>query len=913
MSELLAPKFNLPVPARATRATRTLIDRSHLSRAIEEGLRDGSRLVLVSAPAGFGKTTCVAAWLAHSRREPISWLSLDAGDDQAARFFLYLIAALQRSRPDLGKELEGILRSGQVPPIEVIVAALVNELDAGSSLTLVLDDFHVLTEASILDGMERLIANLPANLTLVLITREDPPFSLARLRANGLLIEIRAEDLRFTHAETQAFLTGELKLPLSDRQIEILEERTEGWAVGLQLAALSIRGQLDPSAFITSLSGSQRYILNYLVEEVLNRQPEDLRDFLLETSILERFNAGLCDALTGRRDSRKILKRLQQANLFLIPLDQTGEWFRYHHLFADLLRDQLSALGSEHTAALHRQAADWYSSADQPLEAIDHALAAGDHALAVELLEGHAIGLLFQGQSSRVEACLKAIPPLWRARSLRTSLACTWLYIFRGNFEKAMFYYQQLAAVLSVPGAAADLAPAVQAEWLALQAMLASGQGQPEAAIRMAEQALAIAPPTDAYVLTLIYMSLAGAYQALDDFPRAVEAHRQIIHHGSLTENFDSEVMGYAGLCQIVLNHGHYHSGFEIVTRGIRRVEEAGRMPPITAALYGSLGEIYFQWNQTEKAIEYYRRSARLSHLCGYSDGEVCFHAIQSRRHLLEGDLPAAEAEIGAGLELMKRVTPAWVKEVALAQQVRVMLAAGRLDAAEAAYAGMAPEPQPSFHLPRFADGQKLTPASGYLYTSALRILLHRAENRGELDALTHGLTLAVQLIEAARKGEFVVVAIETILLQARMLLLRGEPSAARDCLAQALTLGEAEEIVRVFVEGGEAICALLSGLSKETLPEGISRAYIERILAGVPAPNAKPSSQSGSEPFLTGREREVLRLMSRGLTYEEMAAELVISLNTVRSHVKAIYGKLGADNRTQAIACARRSGLLEP
>ncbi|MHC1781840.1 MAG: LuxR C-terminal-related transcriptional regulator [Anaerolineaceae bacterium] len=913
MSDLLATKFSLPV---ISRSINTRVERSRLSRQFEEALMTGSRLVLVSAPAGFGKTTCVLAWLEESSRGKIGWLSLDAGDDDPARFFLYLIAALQKCAPSIGRELEGVLRSGQLPPPEIISAALINEiLELPEEIILVLDDFHILQDALILDFMEKWINNLPANLKLALVTREDPPFSLSRLRANGLLTEIRAGELRFTSPETRAFLSQGMHLDLSTRDIKTLEERTEGWAAGLQLAGLSLQGQVDPSAFIAALKGSQRFILNYLVEEVLNHQPEETRQFLLQVSILERFNAAVCDAVTGRHDSREMLARMYQANLFLIPLDENLDWFRYHHLFGDLLRDQLSVSGSGQTTELHHRATGWFIQNDRPLEAIDHALAAGDYPHAIEMLESRVLELIFQGLSSRVEKILKAIPAEHRGKSIRTSLAFAWLYIFRGNFEKAFFYYQQLLAWLAGPaGEQPRLSPALEAEWLALQAMLSGGQGSPAECIKLAEKALEIAPRDNAYVLTLIYMSLASAYQILDDYSRAIEAYNQIIHNARLTENFDSEIMGYAILSQIMLNHGHYHNGFEIVSRGVSRVEETGLTPPISAALYGSLGEIYFQWNQLEKALAYYQRAGQLSHLCGYSDGEICLHAILSRHEMQSGDLAAAEVEIEKGLELMRHLPPAWVREVALAQQVRVMLACDRLAEAESAFHEMARSDAPGFHLPVFSEDQRLTPELGYIITAALRILLYRARNCGGMEHIPAGLDLAGKVVIAAGRGEFVIPAIEAVLIQAEMHTLLGEPAAAQGDLLQALELGEKEGLLRVFMESGPPVRDLLRELPFNELPAAISPTFVERILAAIfqTAPPAGKPPAAEKAALLTGRECEVLRLMSRGLTYEEIAKDLVISLNTVRSHVKAVYGKLNTNNRTQAIASAREQGLLD-
>jgi LuxR family maltose regulon positive regulatory protein len=354
-SGLLATKLHRPsVPPKR-------VQRPHLIQRLDEGLESGRQITLVSAPAGFGKTTCIAEWI-DALDCPVAWLSLDAADDDPGRFFAYLVAALQRVDANLGREIEGVLRSGQLPPSEAIGATLINDiLESEVRFLLVLDDFHVIQDRFILQVLERLVANLPRPLHLVLLTREDPPLPLARLRANNQLTEIRAKDLRFTNRDAEHFLNDVLGLSLSRADVTALEAKTEGWVVGLQLAGLSVRDRADPSAFIATLSGSHRFILSYLTEEVLNRQPEEIQRFLFQTSILDKLNGDLCNAVTGRSDSRALLERLFSANLFLIPLDDEGQWYRYHHLFADLLRDFYSTLQKDRMAELHQRAAHWYA------------------------------------------------------------------------------------------------------------------------------------------------------------------------------------------------------------------------------------------------------------------------------------------------------------------------------------------------------------------------------------------------------------------------------------------------------------------------------------------------------------------------------------------------------------------------
>ena len=401
---LLATKLHQPaLPPRR-------VHRAALVQRLDEGLQAGHCLSLISAPAGFGKTTCVLEWLAALPR-PAAWLSLDSADNDPARFFTYLAAALHKVDPSLGRDMEGTLQSGQLPAPEAITAALVNDLlQVPQHFVLVLDDFHLIQESTVLHTFETLLGNLPPPLHLVIITREDPQLPLARLRAHNRLTEIRAADLRFSGVDTTAFLNEVMGLSLALDEVVELESRTEGWIVGLQLAGLSMRDGSDPAAFINKLTGSHRHILNYLTEEVLQRLPEDLHTFLLQTSILDKLHGDLCDAVTGRSDSSQLLERLLTANLFLIPLDDEQHWYRYHHLFADLLRSYQARLRKAEVAELHQRAAAWYAQAGFPGEAIQHALAAQDYPLALSLLEANIMPLLMRGYARTVETWLKAFP-----------------------------------------------------------------------------------------------------------------------------------------------------------------------------------------------------------------------------------------------------------------------------------------------------------------------------------------------------------------------------------------------------------------------------------------------------------------------------------------------------------------------
>jgi LuxR family maltose regulon positive regulatory protein len=918
MSTLLATKLRRP----ATSPKR--IQRPHLIQRLNDGLHSGRQVTLVSAPAGFGKTTCISEWI-NAVDLPTAWLSLDPADDDPGRFFTYLIAALQQVDANVGREIEGILRAGQLPPAEAIGTTLLNDLLAWEDrCLLILDDFQVIQDHFILQILEQLITNLPSALHLILITREDPSLPLARLRANNQLTEIRAADLRFTDCEADQFLNDLLGLSLSRSDIAALADRTEGWIVGLQLAGLSLRDRTDSTRFIANLSGSHRFILSYLTEEVLNRQPEDIQRFLLQTSILDRLNGDLCDAVTDRTDSHSLLQQLFTANLFLIPLDDEGHWYRYHQLFADLLRDRHSALLKDHTIELHRRASQWFIQSGMVSDAIEHALAATDYATAVHLIEDHAMDMLMQWHIKTVNGWVQAIPAEWCLHSARANLAFAWLHMMRGAYDQAAPYLQRLYALFSNQQPSADTAdPALAAKWLAIQSMLLNAQGKPAESIALCSRALMLSPEDDGRVRSLIYLALANAYQQLDDYVHAVDAFQMIIRYGRAATNSVSELLGSSGLALLAIQHGQLHFAYDLASQGIERVERSGSLPPISTAVYGELGVIHYQWHQLEQAHHYFRRAIQVSALSGYSDAELFYGVILSRLFHIEGNLEAAARELQKAVDLMQVVAPAAVREEVVAQQVRIYLAQNRLAAAEALLTGHGFSFHDKFTFPDLESRPPNARSVAVLYLSALRIVLHRARARRELVIVKPGLELADQLIAGALQHQYIIFALEALLVRAQLHAALGDEQASLTDWAQAVELAEPEGFISIFVEEGSPAAAALAALLKHDRLGAVPRTHVEKILAAFAG--SQPSDDSRTSPRLatpaesesalieplTDRELDVLRLMAEGLKYEEIAGKLFISVNTVRSHVKVIYGKFEVKNRTQAIERARHLQLL--
>jgi LuxR family maltose regulon positive regulatory protein len=518
---LLATKFHLPTPP----ARRVL--RPRLVQRLNEGLEAGRCLTLISAPAGFGKSMCAGEWAACLGRQPLAWLSLDAADNDPGRFFIYFIAALQKLDPGLGAEIAGVLKTGQLPPAELVSTSLINDLQAltcpAGRCLLFLDDFHVIQNSFILAVLEKLIANLPATLHLAILTREDPALPLARLRANNLLTEVRAADLRFTGAETQRFLNDLMGLSLAQADLAALEQRTEGWIVGLQLAGLSMRDRADPSAFIAGLSGSHRFILSYLTEEVLARQPLELQQFLLQTSLLERLNGAVCDAITGRTGSQALLEKSFAANLFLIPLDDDGQWYRYHHLFADLLQANLRQTTSPGAiAALQRGAAAWFEQNGFTSEAFHHAQAAGDIDSLARLVEQNADAMMTRGELSTLIHWTEALPDEVIRRHPLILIARAWMLTLAGAVQQVEPLLQQVELQLSAGPETPD-SRELSGNIAAIRSFFAMLAGEYAAALALGQRADTLLPEHSIQARSLLPYTIGSAYRGQGEYEKAAE------------------------------------------------------------------------------------------------------------------------------------------------------------------------------------------------------------------------------------------------------------------------------------------------------------------------------------------------------------------------------------------------------
>jgi LuxR family maltose regulon positive regulatory protein len=883
-----------------------LLSRPRLIERLDQGAQ--RKLTLVSAPAGSGKSTLVAEWVAASRRAA-AWISLDPGDNNPALFWTYVAAALRTARPDVGERALSWLSSARPPAIEWILTSLINEISAKDQhVTLILDDYHVIDAEPIHRAVAFLLEHLAPQMHLVIATRSDPPVPLARLRARGELTEVRAFDLRFTPAEAAAFLNEAQGLGLSAADVAILEARTEGWIVGLQLAALSMQGREELPGFIRAFAGDDRYIVDYLVDEVLQRQPDRVRSFLLQTSVLDRLSAPLCDALTGRDDGRAMLETLERDNLFVVPLDDKRHWFRYHHLFADVLRVRALAEQPHQLPVLHQRASAWYERNGLPADAVRHALAAEDFGRAAGLLERAARAMLATGQDSFLD-WVKALPD--EAVRSRPVLGVYYaLALLPEDLEAAEARLRDAEGLLDRtserPEAAAVEMVVVDDEGFRslpgnmaiVRAYLAGARGDVPETVRYARQALGLLPEGDALWRGAAGALLGLAHWTSGDLDEAYQAFAESLR---LTGDVTHEITGAYVLANIRAAQGRLREATRIYERALDLAAGlGGSVPPPTADLHVGLSELCHEHNDLDAASRYLRRGRELGEHAGLPENRYRWYVGMARIAEAQGDLDRALDLLDEAQHLYVRSPDPEVRPVA-AVKARVWIRQGRL--AEAL--GWA-------HERGLSAGDELSYLREFEHITLARLLLARHRNDRSESAYREIGGLLDRLEQAAERGGRPGSLIEVLMLQALAHQAQGDVIRARVPLERALSLAEPEGYVRTFLDEGEAMRALLG----HAAADGPGSAHARRLLSAFGEPARFPStplqavSAELAEP-LTRREVEVLRLIAAGLRNQEIADRLCLSVSTVKRHIANAYGKLGVGHRTEALLRANELKLL--
>ena len=912
MSEqILATKLHIPS------VRPGLVPRPSLIERLNQGLH--RKLTLISAPAGFGKTTLLGEWIPHSPR-CVTWLSLDEGDKESMQFWTYFIHSLQRLRPDLGSNALMLLQSQAqtTSPITSILTSLINDI-AGfpDSFAMVLDDYHVIDAKPVDEALAYLLKHLPPQMHLILATREDPNLPLSRLRARDQLNELRAADLRFSSAKASEFLNRVMGLGLSEEEVNSLDTRTEGWIAGLQLAALSMKGREDVHGFIKTFAGDNRYIVDYLVEEVLQRQPGPLRNFLLQTSILERLNGALCDAVTGQGGSNLLLDNLERGNLFVVPLDDKRMWFRYHHLFSDVLKAHLMEEQAEQIPGLHQRASRWYEENDFLTEAVQHALAAGDLERAANLIELTWPEMDKNRQYTRWLGWVKRLPN--KTVRVRPVLCAgyAWALLDRGRLEAAknrlgdaekwldisIDNQKQSGMLLS------EMVVADQQAFHSLPATIASGRayyalavGDVPATLKYARRALDLLPEKDYHHRATPDALLALATWTDGDLESADRALEEAMDSYQMEGNILFAITGAFILADIRTTLGRLHQALDTYEEYLQLATEQAE-PVIwgTADLHTGISEVRREQNDLHTTAEHLLRSRELGEKAALPRWHFRWCLAKARLKESLGDLLGALDLLDEAERRYVRGPVPDVRPIS-AIRARVWIRQGRLSEA----LGWAEDRGLS------ADDE-ITYLGEFEHIVLARSLIAQFKNDRLEATIQTGLGLLERLLETAQVGKRMGSIIEMLVLQALAYQAKEDTPHALRSLERALNLAEPEGYVRIFIDEGLPMARLLSAAAaQDILPD-----YTRKLLAALGEDRRShlkeasiPALQPLTEP-LSQRELEVLRLVAQGLSNQEIGERLFLAVATVKGYNRTIFNKLQVHRRTEAVARASELGLL--
>ncbi|MCH8093838.1 MAG: tetratricopeptide repeat protein [Chloroflexi bacterium] len=884
-----------------------VVSRPRLIDRLTEGLT--CKLIVVSAPAGYGKTTLLSQWVGRNEF-PAAWVSLDESDNDPQRFLTYVVSALQTIEANMGAGALSLLQSPQPLPTESILNSLINEVaETAQDFILVLDDYHLIEARPIHDALAFLLDRLPPQMHLVMASRTDPPLPLARLRGRGELTELRAAELRFTPDEAAAFLNQVMGLGLSADDIAALETRTEGWIVGLQMAALSMQGRDDTASFIQAFTGSHHFIIDYLVEEVLQRQSERVRSFLLHTSILERLSGPLCDAVTGQEDGRGMLETLERGNLFVVPLDDRRQWYRYHHLFADVLQAHSMEQQPDQAPIRHRRASEWYEQNDLPSDAIHHALAAEDFERAAGLVELAAPAMRRARQDATLLGCLKALPDeLVRFRPV-LSVEYAAALLATDQLEAVELHLRDAERWLDATVDTGERVPAAEMVvvneegFRSLPGMIsvvrahhAQTLGDLPGSVKYARRALDLVPEKDHLGRGAAAAHLGLASWASGDLEAAHRTFANGMASLQTAGHIADAISGTLILADIRRAQGRLHQAVSNYEHALQLAMKQGEpVPRGTADLYVGMSELHRERGDLETATQHLLKSKEPGERAGLPENRYRWCVAMARIKEAQGDLDGALDLLHEAERLYIRDAVPNVRPIA-ALKTRIWVAQGRLAEALA-----------------WAQEQELTVEDELSYLrefehiTLARLLIAQHSSERKERPIHEAMELLKRLLKAAEEGERTGSVIEILVQQALAHQSQGDTSLALAPLERALTLAEPEGYIRIFVDEGPPIAALL----REAAKNGIVPNYISQLLRAFgKAEGRTPVTQLLIEP-LSERELEVLRLLGTELNGPEIASQLTVSLNTMRTHTKNIYNKLGVNNRQAAVRRAEELDLL--
>jgi LuxR family maltose regulon positive regulatory protein len=902
---ILATKLYIPPPR------PKIILRPHLIERLNAGLHH--KLTLISAPAGFGKTTLLSEWVAGCGR-PVAWLSLDEEDKDLARFLIYLVVALQTVALNIGAEVVAALQSPQQPPIESILTSLVNEITVlPGDLLLILDDYHLVDSKPVDSALTFLLEHLPPQLHLVIATREDPQLPMARLRARGQLTELRLSDLRFSPTEAAKFLNQAMGLNLSVEDAVALETRTEGWIAGLQLAAISMKGHQDTAKFIQSFTGSHRFVMDYLVEDVLRQQPENVQNFLLSTSILDRLCGPICDAvLLGPSASRQeiagqeTLEYLERANLFIVPLDNERRWYRYHQLFAELLRARLVHTFSDQLSELHRRASDWYAHNNSPCEAVTHALAIQDWSRAAGVIEQFSDQWPVLVDINTRLGWLESFPAHYLVDRPGLGLVYAWALFLSNQLDRAEKQLNQLMSLVQT-------SPFLLGELYVIRLMIATRRYDMPAFFELARQALSRLPPEEASPRSRILLTLGVAYdEMVGDIAAARNAFREAYELGQALPT--PSAVGSAPLPLIALAYladyewltGNLRSALLMYEQALELADKWGGQSSLALCFVqqGKAG-LSYEWNDLDGAWRALQECFRIGDLWKSPRLLVPAYGLSALVMQARGQVDEARAMIRRAEQITLDVhtSPPDFGSLAL-YQIALWVAQNNFQAIiewEQHH-----DSEWRFRIGRARD----TLAIALAHARIARYHQQQAES-----ALGEARVLIESVLEQAQASGLLLNVARLFILDALVLYAHGETSSAITMLKRALALAEPEKYIRSFLDLGKPMEDLLRWtLESQSLREPHLAAYVRSLLSQFDIDERVETSQPATDTLiepLTGRELEILQLIAQGLSNREISERLFLALSTVKGYNRIIFDKLQVQRRTEAVALARQLGLL--
>jgi LuxR family maltose regulon positive regulatory protein len=908
---LLATKVSLPI------LRHILVPRNKVLRQLSEGVKDEHLLTLVSAPPGYGKTTTIRMWVEEAGY-PVAWVTLEKSDNDLKQFLTYLLTALGQAEDDLGHAALEVVENTQAVDLQRVLGLLINDLhELDQPLILVLEEYQLIENEKIDQVLESMLNQAVANLHLVITTREDPNLPLTRLRVRNQLTEVRAADLSFSLEEAGEFFSNVMGIHLSKHDTEVLEQRTEGWVAGLQLAALSLKGSEDPTQFVEAFRGTHRHVLDYLIDEVICCQPKEIREFLRQTSILDQLSPSLCQAVTGQVASRKYLQYLESNNLFLISLDEERTWYRYHALFAELLKNQLLQAERERVDELHERAADWYEKNGFTQKAVEHAFRISNGSTVSKLIEQHAMPMLYQGEVSTVVGWFDRLPESLTQDSPMMCISKAWSLALMQHQTRRMEEIQQ---ALQTTDDALNRANADEAlrnliaghiasiEAFLLQAPAFAGE-KPEKLIKTSQRAQQLLPEDEKGIRSVNALNIGYGYAALADYPAAERAYQQAFEDGLAGGNYYAAVYGPINLIAIAIIKGRLKEALQLCETNIDRFNRllAGqRFPPI-----GDLsilnGSILLEENRLMEAEQALTHGLSLIRWTGEFEALVRGYSALARLRSIQGD----RSGMSESIKSLEETRP----EVAMyAQALRHRLSAHdpvtNKTSLEEARHWVTQEAVRFDNLPEITGVDPVSDIFFRTYLSAAHILTRLAMRNPKAYSLLDVHKYLARQEKFAEAHKLVGWLIEVWIVRALTYHAEGKAEDARRLIQLALSTAASRGYFRIFLDEADLMRPLLESVEPRLKDNDLS-AYVKRLLEAMPVESAQSTIHLTHAEILSERELEVLRLLAAGESYKEIGQHLFLSLNTVQFHVKNIYGKLLVNKRVQAIEKARELKLI--